>query len=77
MPSVDTEFSVSPSGLISRNGMKTKIDGTPWQGPREIRNLRWEGGDYGGREKIDKALDPSDFDEHFNDAIKKSNALPL
>lgn len=72
-----TEFSISPSGMISRNGMKTKIDGTPWQGPREIRNLRWEGGDYGGREKFDKALDPSDFDEQFNNAIKKSNALPL
>lgn len=72
-----TEFSISPCGMISKNGMKTKIDGTPWQGPREIRNLRWEGGDYGGRESIDKALDPTDFSEQFNDAIKKSNALPL
>jgi hypothetical protein len=41
-----TEFSISPSGEIIREGQKVKVGGTPWQGPREIRNLRWEGGGY-------------------------------
>jgi len=40
-----TEFSLSPSGEIFKYGQTLKVDGRPWQGPREIRNLRWEGGD--------------------------------
>jgi pimeloyl-ACP methyl ester carboxylesterase len=39
-----TEFSLSPSGETVKNSEKLKVDGKPWQGPREIRNLRWEGG---------------------------------
>lgn len=40
-----TEFSISPSGTTLRDGQKVKADGKPWKGPREIRNLRWEGGE--------------------------------
>lgn len=40
-----TEFSLSPSGETVKTGQKLKVPGTPWQGPREIRNLRWEGGE--------------------------------
>ena len=40
-----TEFSISPSGEAVKNGKKVKVDGKSWQGPREIRNLRWEGGE--------------------------------
>ena len=40
-----TEFSLGPSGEVVREGRKAKISGKPWQGPREIRNLRWEGGE--------------------------------
>jgi cephalosporin-C deacetylase-like acetyl esterase len=39
-----TEFSISPSGATVKDGQKVKVDGKAWQGPREIRNLRWEGG---------------------------------
>ncbi len=38
-----TEFSISPSGEAVKHGRKLRVDGKPWQGPREIRNLRWEG----------------------------------
>ena len=40
-----TEFSISPSGEIVKDGQKVRVDGKAWQGPREIRNLRWEGGE--------------------------------
>ena len=39
-----TEFSLSPSGETVRDGRKVKVEGQAWEGPREIRNLRWEGG---------------------------------
>ncbi len=39
-----TEFSICPSGETVKDGQKVKVNGKPWQGPREIRNLRWEGG---------------------------------
>ena len=38
-----TEFSICPSGEAVKDGQKVKVDGKPWQGPREIHNLRWEG----------------------------------
>jgi pimeloyl-ACP methyl ester carboxylesterase len=37
-----TEFSISPSGEMVKNGRKLKVDGKAWRGPREIRNLRWD-----------------------------------
>ena len=40
-----TEFSISPSGEVVQDGVKSQVHGRPWQGPREIRNLRWVGGD--------------------------------
>jgi len=40
-----TELSLSPSGETVKAGQKVRIEGKPWQGPREIRNLRWEGGE--------------------------------
>jgi cephalosporin-C deacetylase-like acetyl esterase len=39
-----TEFSICPSGATVKDGQKVKVDGKAWQGPREIRNLRWEDG---------------------------------
>ena len=38
-----TELSISPCGEIVKDGKKIRVPGKPWQGPREIRNLRWEG----------------------------------
>ena len=39
-----TEFSLSPSGETVQDGQKVKVPGQSWQGPRDIRHLRWEGG---------------------------------
>ena len=41
-----TEFSISPSGETVRDGKKQSVAGKAWRGPREIRHLRWEGGEY-------------------------------
>jgi len=67
-----TEFSISPSGTTVKDGQKVKADGKAWQGPREIRNLRWEGGKYPQQKSVDAALSPEELQKNFNDAIKKS-----
>ena len=67
-----TEFSLSPSGTTVKDGQKIKVDGQPWRGPRAIRNLRWEGGEYAQRTAPDAALRPEEFQKNFNEAIKKS-----
>lgn len=66
------EFSISPSGTTLKDGKKVKWDGKAWQGPREIRNLRWEGGEYSPQAATGTTLSPDDFQKNFNDAIKKS-----
>ena len=38
-----TELSISPSGEAVKDGRRVKVDGKPWQGPRDIRNLRGRG----------------------------------
>ncbi len=43
-----TEFTISPSGTVVRDGVKVAANGKAWQGRREIRNLHWEGGQYTG-----------------------------
>jgi hypothetical protein len=35
-----TEFSLSPSGSLLKNGQTETVNGKAWKGPREIRNLR-------------------------------------
>lgn len=70
-----TEFSLSPSGTTVRAGQKVKADGQPWRGPREIRDLRWEGGAYSRQPTADAALSPAEFQKNFNDAIRKSLEL--
>lgn len=67
-----TELSLGPSGQIVKEGQTVKIDGKPWQGAREIRNLRWEGGGYSTRQSTESALSPKEHEHQFNDAIKKS-----
>ena len=67
-----TEFSISPSGTTLKDGKKVKVDGKAWQGPREIRNLRWVGGEYKNTSTTGATLSPEDFKKNFNDAIKKS-----
>ena len=67
-----TEFSISPSGATMKDGQKVKVDGKAWQGPREIRNLRWEGGEYSKGKASGAALTPAEHQKVFNDAIKKT-----
>ena len=67
-----TEFSISPSGTTLKDGKKVKTDGKAWKGPREIRNLRWGGGEYSQQAATGATLSPEDFQKNFNDAIKKS-----
>ncbi|MEI6235774.1 MAG: acetylxylan esterase [Planctomycetota bacterium] len=67
-----TEFSISPKGESVKDGQKVKVDGKAWKGPREIRNLRWEGGDYSRQATTGATLSSDDFQKNFNDAIKKS-----
>jgi pimeloyl-ACP methyl ester carboxylesterase len=66
------EFCISPNGEVVRDGRKVKVDGKPWQGPRDIRNLRWEGGEYAAQTATSKALTAEEHQKSFNDAIKKS-----
>ena len=67
-----TELTISPTGTVVRDGVKVAVPGKAWQGPREIRNLRWEGGQYTGQGAADSALNPDAFNKNFDNAIKKS-----
>lgn len=67
-----TELTISPTGTVVRDGVKVAVPGKAWQGPREIRNLRWEGGQYTGQGTADSALNPDAFNKNFDNAIKKS-----
>ena len=67
-----TELTISPSGTVVRDGKAGNAAGKAWQGPREIRNLRWEGGGEQGRAAQSATLSPDDFQRGFNDAIEKS-----
>ncbi len=67
-----TEFSICPSGEAVKDGQKVKVDGKPWRGPREIHNLRWEGGQYSRPRTVDSVLTPAEHEKAFHDAVKKS-----
>jgi len=67
-----TGFTISPSGEIVRDGTSLKVGGKAWQGPREIRNLRWEGGEYPPEIPPATALRPEDPQRNFNRAIESS-----
>jgi pimeloyl-ACP methyl ester carboxylesterase len=67
-----TEFSISPSGETVKDGQKMKLEGKPWQGPREIRNLRWAGGEYSQERIPGSVLTPAEHQKAFSEAIRKS-----
>ncbi len=67
-----TEFSISPTGTIVKDGQKVKVEGEPWRGPREIRAMRWEGGEYPAHRAVDSVLTPDALKKSFDDAIRKS-----
>ena len=67
-----TELTISPTGSFKVDGQKSTVPGKPWKGPREIRNLRWEGGKYTERTPASSTIRSEDFQRNFNDAIKRS-----
>ena len=71
-----TEFSISPSGKIgAAGGGAVESSGKPWRGPREIRNLRWEGGAYPATTAAAAASTAAAVDQGskaFNAAIRES-----
>ena len=67
-----TELCISPSGETVKDGRKIKVEGGPWQGSRDIRNLRWEGGAYSRQQTVDSVLTPAEHQKAFDEAIKKS-----
>jgi dienelactone hydrolase len=67
-----TAFSISPSGELARDGTRVKVGGKAWQGPREIRNLRWVHGEYPPEIPPATALRPEELERNFNRAIESS-----
>jgi dienelactone hydrolase len=67
-----TEFSISPKGTIVKDGQPLSITGIPWKGQPEVRNLRWEGGEYARQPSPNATPSTEEFGKSFNDAIKKS-----
>jgi pimeloyl-ACP methyl ester carboxylesterase len=67
-----TEFSISPKGTIVKDGQPLSITGIPWKGQPEVRNLRWEGGEYSRQTAPNATPSTEEFGKSFNDAIKKS-----
>ena len=60
--------------VYESDGEKVKVGGTQWQGPREIRNLRWEGGTTATPKTADAALSadadiPSEVPLKYHPAI--------
>lgn len=67
-----TEFSISPKGEIVKDGQVLSVSGKSWKGQPEIRNLRWEGGEYSSQATTGATPGTEEFGKDFNDAIKKS-----
>lgn len=66
-----TDLRISPNYKGGAKG-KVNVPGKAWQGPREIRNLHWEGGEYAGVQAVGAGMSAADHQRQFNDAIKKS-----
>ena len=58
-----TEFSICPSGETVKDGRKVIVVGKPWQGPRNIRKLRWEGGEYARQPAAGSTLTPAKHEQ--------------
>jgi hypothetical protein len=71
-----TQLQLSPSGSVyEKDGSKIDIGKQGWDMNNQIRlrNVRWEGGTYGTEGIPDATVKtPQQFDEEFNNAIKKS-----
>jgi len=69
-----TELALCPSLGASKSGQPTPPQGKPWAKAAEtqVRNLRWEGGEYKTAHAKGAALSEEEHRKTFNEAIRKS-----
>jgi cephalosporin-C deacetylase-like acetyl esterase len=67
-----SELSISPNPPTRKGAPPSTVQPKPWKGPREIRNLRWVGGQYPSSASPGNTLSSDAFQQNFNEAIKKS-----
>ena len=69
-----TELALSPSLGGSKPGQPAPPEGKPWSKPTEaqVRNLRWEGGEYKAGQAKSAVLSEAEHRKSFNEAIRKS-----
>ena len=66
-----TDLQLSPTYQGGTKG-RVNFPGKAWQGPRRIRNLRWEGGQYATVRPLDSNLSEEHYECQFNAAIQQS-----
>ncbi len=66
------ELTISPNGQMMQQGQLIKPEPRAWVGPREIRQLRWDGGEYAAPGGSAAELNPNEHAKAFDDAIKQS-----
>ena len=66
-----TDLRISPTYQGGPKG-RVNIAGKAWQGPREIRNLHWEGGQYAAVQPVGSTLSAEEHQRQFNAAIDQS-----
>lgn len=67
-----TELTLTPAHEAPAGSKSKPVENTPWKGPRDFRNLRWEGGEYAEGQTNNGVLTPAEHEKAFNNAIKKS-----
>ncbi|NBV35433.1 MAG: hypothetical protein EBR81_17005, partial [Proteobacteria bacterium] len=69
-----TELALCPSLSASKSGQPAPPQGKPWAKAAEtqVRNLRWEGGEYKTAHAKGAALSEEEHRKSFNEAIRKS-----
>jgi len=69
-----TELALCPSLSASKSGQPAPPQGKPWAKAAEtqVRNLRWEGGEYNTAHAKSAALSEEEHRKSFNEAIRKS-----
>lgn len=68
-----TELSLRTRGTVFKDGKEIQLGrNTSWPPPREVRNIRWEGGAYAAAADAGRALTEEEHRKGFNDAIQKS-----
>lgn len=56
----------------ARSGLRIPAQSKAWQGPREIRNLRWVGGQSNAAPPAGSSIDEKEYQRHFHDGIDRS-----